>query len=63
MEKSPTTTKFIPNSNTMSETERIKLTHALRDPAHKVDIVPVVHSKLLSGLKLADTDYVTILYK
>ena len=47
----------------MSATERIKLVHELRAPADEVDIVPGVHSTLLSGVNFADANYVTILDK
>ena len=47
----------------MWETERIKLAHELRAPSDEVDIVPGVHSTLLSGVKFSDSDYVTMLDK
>ena len=53
----------IPNIDTMSENEIMKLAHELRDPENKVDIVPGVHSTMISGVKFADADYVTILDK
>ena len=47
----------------MSETERMKLAHELRTPENELDIVPGLHSKLLSGVNISDADYVTILDK
>ena len=61
--KNPKKYIVIPNSNTMSETERMKLRHKLRDPENELDLVPGVHSTLLSGLNFSDADYVAILDK
>ena len=47
----------------MSATERMILAHKLSAPEDEVDIVPGVYSTLLSVVKLADADYVTILDK
>ena len=41
----------------------MKLAHKLRDVENEVDIVPGVLSTLLSGVKVVDADYITILDK
>ena len=41
----------------------MKLSHKLRAPSEKVDLVSGVHSTLLIGVKSADADYFTILDK
>ena len=55
------TTSFL--SFPMSATQIMKLAHKLRSPAYKLDLVPGVHSTLLSGVNFADADYVTVLDK
>ena len=47
----------------MLATERMKLAHKLRAPSYELDIVPGVHSTLLSGLNFIDADYVSVLDK
>ena len=47
----------------MSANEIIKLVHVLKSPSDKVNLVPVVHYTLLSGVKFVDADYVTVLDK
>ena len=47
----------------MSAAERMKLVHEWRAPSDEVDLVPGVHYTLISGVKLADVYYVTILDK
>ena len=41
----------------------MKLAHKLRSPENEVDLLPGVHSTLLSGVKFSDADYVKILDK
>ena len=48
--KNPNKTFVVPNSDTMVATERTKLSHKLRAPADKMDIVARVHSTLISKL-------------
>ena len=54
---------FIPNSDTMSATERMKLAQKLGAPENRVDLVSGLNYTLLSGVTYADTDYVKILDK
>ena len=61
--KNSNTVFVIPNSDTMSATERIKLAHKLRDPEEEMDIVPEVLYTLLSGVKNSDADYAKIFDK
>ncbi len=53
----------IPNSKTMRATEKVRLAtaHWLRESAADMDMVPIVHSTLISACKLADADYGTVL--
>ena len=53
----------IPNSDTMLETEIMKLANEWMAPEYEVDIVPVVQPTLLSGVKFSDADYLTVLDK
>ena len=47
----------------MPETEIMKLAHELKAPSDELHLLPGVHSTLLSGVKFAYADYVTILDK
>ena len=54
---------IIPNSERMPATDKMRMQHQLRHPADEMNIVPGVHTTLISGCKMADADYVTILDK
>ena len=54
---------IIPNSEAMPATEMYKLGYELRDPATEMNVVPGVHSSLISACKFADADYITVLEK
>ena len=51
---------IIPNSEAMPATKKYKLRYKLRDPATEMNVVPGVHSSLISACKFADTDYITV---
>ena len=56
-------TFVIPNSETMAATEKVKLPFQLREPANEMNVVPGVHTSLISASKMADAGYITILDK
>ena len=57
-------TFMMPMGDTATATELRKLkTDGIREPAKEVNIVPGVHSTLISGPQLANDDYVAIASK
>jgi hypothetical protein len=54
---------IIPNSEAMPASAKMKLSHQLRHPATEMNVVPGMHTSLISGCKFADADYVTVLDK
>ena len=53
----------IPNCDSMTATERMKLPFELREPATDMSLVPGVHTSLISAVKFAEADYISVLYK
>ena len=47
----------------MPASDKMKLPHQLRHPATEMNVVPGMHTSLISGCKFADADYVTVLDK
>ena len=56
-------TFMFPDKRTRSATKKMHLKHKLRETAKEVNIVPGLHSTLISVPKLADADYTTVFKK
>jgi hypothetical protein len=56
-------TFMFPDKRTRSATKKMHLKHKLRETAKEVNIVPGLHSTLISVPKLADADYTTVFEK
>ena len=54
---------LMPNSDTMNVTYKVKVDLPLRDPSKETNVVPGLHTTLISIAKLADVDYVTMFGK
>ena len=54
---------MMPNGQTMPATNKMTLAHNLRHPATEMNVVPGVHTTLLSGSKFADAGYKILLDK
>ncbi len=53
-------TFMFPDGRTMSATQKMMLKHNLRDGAREINIVPGMHTTLISVPKLADERYTTV---
>ena len=49
--------------NLAPATEVMEMTHKLRAPANDMNVVPGVNETLVSGVKMAEADYITVLDK
>jgi hypothetical protein len=56
-------TFMFPNKRTRSDTKKMHLKHKLRETAKEINIVPGLHSTLISIPKLADANYATVFKK
>ena len=56
-------TFMLPDKRTHQATKKMLLRQPLRDGAREVNIVPGLHSTLISVPKLADSDYITVFGK
>jgi len=59
--KNPTKTFMFPDQCTATATKKMMLKHDLRDGAREMNIVPDMHTSLISISKLADVGYTTVL--
>ena len=54
---------ILPMVDTTAATDKMNMDHKLRYPATEMNVVPGVQATLVSGSKMADSGYVTILDK
>ena len=54
---------MLPNIKKMNATEKMALDYDLTAPVAEMNVVPGVHTSLISACKMADTGYITVLDK
>ncbi len=54
---------ILPNSKKMNATDKMALDYNLRAPAAEMNVMPGVHTSLISACKIADAGFVTVLSK
>ena len=54
---------MLPDKRTHRATKKMLLRQPLREAAREINIVPGLHSTLISVPKLADSDYITVFDK